>query len=184
MITLQPFTKADYAQLIEWVDSPALLLQWGGPRFTFPLDERQLDEYLSWHSPGRQVWKAVETTSGRTVGHIELGNIDSQNRMGTIARVMISPDARGKGWGERMVREAVRYGFETLQLHRIELRVFDFNHAAIRCYEKVGFQKEGLLRECRRFGDEYRSLWIMSLLRPEWLKQQQEAGECKALADR
>ncbi|MDN4595417.1 GNAT family N-acetyltransferase [Polycladomyces subterraneus] len=177
MITLQPFTKEDYAQLMEWVDNPAFLLQWGGPRFTFPLDERQLDDYLSWESPGRQVWKAVDPTSGRTVGHIELGNIDPRNRIGTIARVMISPDARGKGWGEQMVREAVRYGFETLHLHRIELRVFDFNNAAIRCYEKVGFQKEGLLRECRRFGDEYWSLWVMSLLRPEWLKQKQEEGE-------
>ncbi|BCU80845.1 aminoglycoside N(6')-acetyltransferase [Polycladomyces abyssicola] len=184
MITLQPFTKEDYTQLIEWVNSPALLLQWGGPRFTFPLDERQLDDYLSWHSPGRQVWKAVETASGRTVGHIELGNIDSKNRIGTITRVMISPDVRGRGWGERIMREAVRYGFETLQLHRIELRVFDFNHAAIRCYEKVGFQKEGLLRQCRRFGDEYWSLWIMSLLRPEWLKQKQEGGECKTTVDR
>jgi hypothetical protein len=38
------------------------------------------------------------------------------------------------------------------------------------CYEKAGFIKEGLLRDSRKNGDEYWSLWEMSILENEWLK--------------
>jgi hypothetical protein len=39
---------------------------------------------------------------------------------------------------------------------------------AITAYERVGFKKEGLLRENRKAGDRYWSTWIMSILEHEW----------------
>jgi len=53
-------------------------------------------------------------------------------------------------------------------LHRIDLVVFDFNQAAIACYEKAGFVREGHIREARRMGDGYWSLYLMSMLEDEW----------------
>ena len=37
--------------------------------------------------------------------------------------------------------------FDTLQLHRVDLRVLSFNVRALRCYEKCGFVREGVERE-------------------------------------
>ena len=48
------------------------------------------------------------------------------------------------------------------------LGVFDFNTAAIKCYEKVGFKKEGLLRDARKNGNEYWNLIEMGILESEW----------------
>jgi RimJ/RimL family protein N-acetyltransferase len=42
--------------------------------------------------------------------------------------------------------------------------VFAFNDAAIRCYERVGFTREGTLRDARRYEEEYWSVVVMSLL--------------------
>jgi RimJ/RimL family protein N-acetyltransferase len=67
-----------------------------------------------------------------------------------------------------MVRRALEVGFGELGLHRIDLVVFDFNTAAIACYEKAGFVVEGRLREARRLGDEYWTLVQMSILEEEW----------------
>ena len=53
-------------------------------------------------------------------------------------------------------------------LHRIDLRVFDFNQAAIAAYERVGFKKEGLLRDACKVGEAYWSAWVMSMLEDEW----------------
>ena len=65
--------------------------------------------------------------------------------------------------------EAVlRVGFEQLGLHRVSLNVFDFNHSAIACYEKVGFCKDGLLRDTVRVGEKYWSHYVMSILEDEW----------------
>jgi hypothetical protein len=46
MVELRPFTKEDIPRLIDWVDSPGFLLQWGGPTFAYPLDESQLEQHL------------------------------------------------------------------------------------------------------------------------------------------
>jgi RimJ/RimL family protein N-acetyltransferase len=46
--------------------------------------------------------------------------------------------------------------------------VYDFNTAAISCYEKVGFSKDGLLRDVKKYGDAYWSLFEMSILETEW----------------
>ena len=45
---------------------------------------------------------------------------------------------------------------------------FDFNAPAIRCYEGLGFRREGLLRETRRIGQTWWSSLVMSLLEDEW----------------
>ncbi|MEP7355806.1 MAG: GNAT family protein, partial [Anaerolineales bacterium] len=63
--------------------------------------------------------------------------------------------------------------FEELALHRISLYVFDFNAAAIAAYEHAGLVKEGLLRDVRRVGDKFWSVYQMSMLEDEWHHQNQ-----------
>jgi RimJ/RimL family protein N-acetyltransferase len=172
MIELQPFTKEDIPTLIGWIDSPEFLLQWGGPAFWYPLDEaqirRQIDLTVA-QEPGMVAYKAVDVGTGQIVGHIELLGIDRQNRSAYLGRVLVGPPhLRGKGVGYRMVQGALRVAFDELLLHRVELLVFDFNDKAIVCYERAGFQKEGMLREARRMGDAYWSLLRMSILEQEW----------------
>lgn len=172
MITLRPFERSDFARLIGWVDSPAFLLQWAGPLFTYPLDATQLERYLAeaqQQPPARVIFTAVDDATGAAVGHIELAKIDVRNRSASLSRVLIG-DAprRGKGAGVEMVRRALEVGFGRLGLHRIDLVVFDFNLGAIACYERAGFAIEGRLREARRFGEEFWTLIQMSILEHEW----------------
>lgn len=42
MVELKFFEPSDFMQLIEWIDSPRFLFQWGGPAFEYPLTETQL----------------------------------------------------------------------------------------------------------------------------------------------
>jgi RimJ/RimL family protein N-acetyltransferase len=167
---LQPFTHADIPVLIRWAVSPEFLMQWVGPTFRYPLDRAQLEEHLlltEGPEPSVLAFKVVD--AGDMAGFVELCNIDRENRSATVGRVIIGAERlRGRGAGSWMVGEVVRIGFEDLGLHRIALVVFDFNTAAIRCYEKVGFRIEGRLRDARRMGEGYWTLLSMSLLEAEW----------------
>lgn len=171
-IDLRPFGPKDFSRLIGWVKSPEFLLQWAGPIFSFPLDEPQLERYLEksrGDRPGRKIAKAVNINTNEVVGHVELDEIDLRNKSGRLCRVLVGePSFRGKGIGVQMTRKLLEVGFDQLGLHRIDLVVFDFNAAAIRCYERVGFVKEGRLRDARRIGSEYWSLDQMSILEHEW----------------
>jgi RimJ/RimL family protein N-acetyltransferase len=172
MVELEPFTKDDIPALIGWIGSPEFLLQWGGPAFNYPLDEGQIRSQIALtvgQEPGMLAYKALDTETEEVVGHIQLVAIDRENRSARIARVLVGPSQlRGRGIGTQMVRSLLRIGFEELGLHRIELGVFDFNKGAIACYEKAGFQREGLLRDNRRLGDGYWSSCVMSILEHEW----------------
>jgi RimJ/RimL family protein N-acetyltransferase len=175
MIKLEPFTSADFAQLIAWVDTERLLYEWSGSLFSFPLTPGALNWYLEgandFTNPEVFIYKAVETETGRAVGHISLGGISEQNRSGRISRVLVA-EGKGRGYCAAMVRALLQIGFEQLHLHRIDLGVYDFNHAAIRCYQRCGFQVDGVLRDVLRHDDHYWSLVEMSILEQEWVAQQ------------
>lgn len=171
MIKLEYFERKDFKELIEWSGDEAFLLQWAGTHFTFPLDEQQLEKYIECandiHRSEIMIYKAVDDT-GKAVGHITIGRIERDNRSGRVGRVLLSPSARGKGIGTEMMKCVLRVGFEELRLHRISLGVFDFNHSAVQCYRKAGFKQEGLLRDARKYRDQYWNLIEMSILEDEW----------------
>ena len=171
-IELRAFERSDFARLIGWITSPEFLTQWAGPTFNYPLDEAQLEKYLQGaqgDQPARRIFKAVDTSTQAVLGHIDLDHIDLHNRSARVCRVLVGESsARGRGIGIQMVSSVLAIGFEQLGLHRLELAVFDFNVAAIRCYEKCGFVKEGLRRDVYRLGDEYWSLYVMGILETEW----------------
>ena len=62
----------------------------------------------------------------------------------------------------------LQHGFETLNLHRIYLRVYSTNPRARRSYEKAGFVLEGTLREAVYRHGKYADIHVMSVLRSEW----------------
>lgn len=152
-------------------------MQWSGPYFTFPLDATQLEDYVlsAREKPAkRAIFRARDLVQDRIVGHIELNNIDWRNLAASISKVLVgSEDLRGSGIGKQMVSLLLDYAFSDLSLHRIDLKVFDDNFSAIRCYEENGFIKEGHLRDFRMVGDKFRSSYLMSILESEWREKKE-----------
>lgn len=179
MIKLEPFTEADFQQLISWIDNEGLLKEWSGGLFSFPLTEDSLRWYIEDSNDLATsevfIYKAVDPRTDEVVGHISLGSISQYNRAGRITRVLVgNTAARGRGYCQAMIKAILAIGFEDLGLHRISLGVYDFNQSAIRCYQRAGMHREGTLRDVVRYGDEYWSLVEMSMLAPEWHQAQAE----------
>ncbi|MDG5471217.1 GNAT family protein [Jeotgalibacillus sp. ET6] len=178
MIELRFFNRSDFQQLISWIESPAFLMQWSGPGFRFPLNEQQLDDYVkeaNEYDSKAWIYTVVDEETGNAIGHISLGRIDRENKSARVGKVLLGDKSvRGRGIGQQMITEILKIAFDKLDLHRVSLGVFDFNTSAITCYEKAGFKKEGLLRDVRKMGDEYWSLWEMSILENEWREMKME----------
>ena len=174
MIELIPFTEADIDRLRGWIRSPEELLLWTASSFGYPLTREHIQQHLRDSAAGgdRLIFKTVDSASGETIGHVELGRLDSRNRSARIGRVLLAPHARGRGLAEAMMRAALAYAFDVLQVHRAELGVFDVNPRAIALYERVGFRREGVRRESfavpEELGGGYWSDITMSVLAAEW----------------
>ena len=76
-------------------------------------------------------------------------------------------EERGHGYGTEAVRLLLDFAFKDLNLHRVYLRVFVTNEAALRVYEKVGFVREGVLREAAYIDGKYVDVAVLGILRDE-----------------
>ena len=173
MIRLEHFMKEDFKQLISWIDSETLLTHWSGSLFRFPLNEDSLDWYIEdtndLANSEAFVYKAVDSDTGETVGHISLGGISFKNRSARVSRVLVGNNQdRKAGICQQMVKAVLKIGFEDLHLHRISLGVYTNNPAAIRCYERCGFKNEGINRDILLHNNEWWSMIEMSMLEDEW----------------
>lgn len=173
MVKLEYFTQDDFEQLMHWITNEELLMNWCGSTFQYPLTQEDLTWYIKDANDPEQsevlIYKVVDTQLGQAIGHISLGSIDRKNSSARISRVLIgSKKVRGKGYCQDMIHAILRIGFEELNLHRISLGVYDRNKAAIRCYRRSGFRRDGVLRDKSKVGDTYWSLVEMSVLEHEW----------------
>jgi RimJ/RimL family protein N-acetyltransferase len=147
MITLRTFSRNDFHILKRWITSRRLCIQWSGPHFSYPLDDIQLEKYLSVvedEAVPDTGFMAILTENGEEIGHVKIGNVDINTGTGSLQFVIIGDiDSRNRGLGRELVRRAVAYGFTALGLRSINLKVFDFNISAYRCYRKAGFEETG-----------------------------------------
>ncbi|MDX3541010.1 GNAT family protein, partial [Streptomyces sp. MB09-01] len=123
-----------------WVKTPAELMTWAGPAFTWPLDDAQLAAYAA--EPGRRTWTAVSPGNHR-IGHVSVAG----TRLG---RVLIAPERRAQGLGRALVSQVVDLCFGELGLPEISLGVWAHNTAAIRIYENLGFRTEQILKDVEK----------------------------------
>jgi len=157
LIELQPFGKGDYRQLIAEIPDARFLLQWAGPRYTYPLDAAQLDDTMAdtvGEKPSSQLFKAIREDTSEAIGHIQLMGIDHNASSCVLGRVLIFERHRGNGFGKSIVQQAVKFAFESLGLTEITLGVFDFNTPAINTYRSIGFAEYQFRRDARQFRNE------------------------------
>ncbi len=169
MIQLLPFSEDDFDRFISWIDSEKMMYQFAGPIFSYPVAHDQLIKYIS--DQDRKAFSVIEIKSNSVIGHCEINAIDKVNRKARICRVLIgNKNCRNKGLGQLIIKQLLDIGFNELDLHRIDLGVFNFNEIAIKCYENCGFKKEGLLRDSFIIEGEFKSVYNMSILRSEWMR--------------
>ena len=86
------------------------------------------------------IFSMIEKESNEFIGNVEIMEIkDNVGEMG----IAITPKKQDKHYGQEAIKRFIEYAFNTLNLDGLELNVYNFNPRGIRCYEKVGFIKDG-----------------------------------------
>lgn len=105
------------------------------------------------------------------IGNCSLQSISQINQCAEIGIFIGDEENRNRGLGTEALRLILDYAFNTLNLHNIELGVFSFNSRAIRCYEKIGFKKVGVRRECYYLNGKFHDRITMDILKSEFIAQ-------------
>lgn len=85
--------------------------------------------------------------AGSLIGQIRLDHVDFRDRRASLAIGIEDRGQLGIGLGTEAMALVLSYGFNVLNLHRLSVRVVDYNLRAIRAYQKCGFVVEGRERE-------------------------------------
>jgi RimJ/RimL family protein N-acetyltransferase len=91
--------------------------------------------------------------------------------MMTFYIVLLDKSVWGKGLGTEATHLVIDYGFNMLNLNRIQLHVNAENEAAKAVYKKIGFKHEGTLRQAMYKNNKYYDFWLMSILAEEYFRR-------------
>ncbi|HKL40981.1 MAG TPA: GNAT family protein [Clostridia bacterium] len=106
-----------------------------------------------------------EKNTHNSIGYF-IGAYDESNDSYEFRRFVM--DFKGKGYGTEVTNALMKYAFGTLRVNRFWLDVFTYNTKGIHIYEKLGLQRDGIVREGYKDGDVYKSYYLYSILKDEY----------------
>lgn len=140
----------------------------------FPKSESSLNRWMDNIERDRDTYSlAIRMLySDDLIGYVQIDGIQWTHGTGWLAIGIGNASHRSKGYGTEALRLTLRFAFHELNLHRLQLSVFSYNQSAQRLYEKLGFKREGVFRECLMRDGQRHDMIFYGLLAHEW----EEAG--------
>ena len=132
------------------------------------VEREKVEQYIK--SKDAIVLIMAEKETNQPVGQTAFFRIDYISRAAIYYLAILDSANWSKGYGSETTQLMVEYAFKTLNLNRIQLHVCAENIAAIKIYERVGFIKEGVLRNAMFRNGNYVDFWVMGILRNDWLQ--------------
>ena len=134
---IRKYTEEDFFLLQSWITDATTLFQVAGSSWTYPLTPTQINRHRLDH-PHKQLYIGYDQRNEPVaIGEI-ITNDEHSPRLG---RILVGDQAkRGKGLGERFVRELVDECVRLYNPRNICLFVLESNVSAANCYKKIGFQ--------------------------------------------
>ncbi len=166
-VELAPLRDEDSDALFAWINDRELV------QLSSPFAPIARADHDRWFESIRdrddvQIFAIRLGDGDRLIGSCQLNRIDRRNRSCELQIRIGEADARGSGHGTEAVRLLLAHAFGPLGMDRVGLHVLAKNEAAIRAYEKVGFEREGVLRSAALIDGERVDLVVMGILREEF----------------
>jgi RimJ/RimL family protein N-acetyltransferase len=166
---LRPLEREDAKQCAAWFNDPDIIRTLLAYR---PVNLRAEEEFIdkALQSEHELVLGIALQGSEHLIGGTGLHRMDFRNRHAGFGITIGEKEEWGKGYGTEAARLMVAHAFETLNLNRVWLHVYEYNQRGIRVYERIGFQKEGVLRQDTYREGRYWDTIVMGILKSEFTK--------------
>lgn len=168
LVALGPLLRESIPQYVRWMNDFATTR-------TLAVQPRPmtLEQENAWYEQAatnehERNFSIIERASSRVVGNCGMFEILLPHRRAEVGIVIGELDARGKGYGAEAMRLLLDYAFTAAGMHSVMLWVYEFNPAARRCYEKVGFREVGRRRQSRWFNGRFWDEIAMDILASEF----------------
>lgn len=167
LIVLRPLRLSDRTVSLRWRNDPQIRDNILGYRF--PITETMEADWISGvlnDQSRTRVVLAIEDKSDRALaGFVYLNNLDWFARNAEFGILIGERDRQRKGLAREALELVTGYAFETLNFHKVYLRVVAFNKPALQLYRSFGFVQEGIQRRQAFVHGRYHDVVLMGLFR-------------------
>ena len=170
-VCLRSMSQTDIDPLFAVFSDPRVTRYWSTP----PLTDREaavtlLDEIQNSNRQNPMMkWGVAFLANDLLIGTVTLFNLDLSNGRAELGYAL-GREHWGHGYMQEALQALLSYAFDVLNLRRLEADVDPRNTASIRTLERLGFQREGFLRERWHVNGEIQDAFFYGLLRREWQK--------------
>lgn len=171
-IFLRPLEMEDAPRCQVWVNDPTVNLYLLVGRI--PFNRLREEEWFKglYKDSHNVILGICLRDNNQHIGNCGLHSISWVDRNALFGIMIGEKEEWNKGYGMEATGLILEYAFQTLNLERVELSVFEFNDRAIRCYKNAGFREEGRLRKKRYKMGRYWDEIVMGILKEEWESQE------------
>jgi ribosomal-protein-alanine N-acetyltransferase len=169
-VTLRPPERDDLDVIQAWMNDPAL---WRPALDAKPMNGDLAEQFFETTLTTEDDVKVLACVDEEPIGMVSLTSSQYGPTATDRARSMelayhLDPDYHGQGYGSEAAGLLVEYGFEDLNLRRIEAEAGAFNDASMGLLESLGFEQEGTRREAAFYRGDYYDMVTYGLLREDW----------------
>ena len=181
-LLLRPLGEADAPALFEAFSDPRVMRYWSTPPWSSIAAAHALVERdLKAMAAGEYIRLGIERREdGRLLGNCTLFKLDAQCRRAEIG-YGLAHAAWGNGYMHEALLALLGFGFSEVNLNRVEADIDPRNNPSARSLERLGFKREGYLRERWVVGAEVSDSALYGLLLSDWLSRQNVACEARDL---
>lgn len=159
----------DDAMLRYWIADEKIQFMYSEPVYTTKEEVNTLlKKYIgSYENNDYYRWAIILKSSGECIGQIAYFLVDSKNHFAEI-EYCIGSDFQCQGFATEATKAVIGYGFNRINLHKVQICTKTVNKASKRVIEKCGFTYEGTLRDYFYMNGEYVGRLYFSMLRKEF----------------
>lgn len=173
-LTLREMRRSDAKDMFEYSKNPdtSKYLLWDVHKsldFTKEFIEYVISKYKSGEYTD---WAVIYKENSKMIGTVGFTKIDEENRVAEIGYVL-NPEYWGMGIATEMASVAIRFAFETLNMHRVEAKFMFGNDASLAVMKKLGMKFEGYQRDLLFVKGKYRTIGTASILKNEYYREQE-----------
>ncbi len=166
-IMLRPIQSSDFPKMIDWTNHQEIRDFCEG---NYPQSLAQCQEWHQRSQSNRYQERFAIVFHDQVIGDIELDQITWRSGDAEL-RIRIGEQGLwDQGLGTDAVKCLLTHAFFHMNLNRVYLKVYVDNLRAIRCYQKVGFKKEGRLRR-NSSTTRFREIFLMRIFKNEFARR-------------
>ena len=149
---LREYKAEDAKEILKWIKNEREFRMWSADRYEkYPIEPEDINKN---YSKEENFYPMTLIEDEKIIGHLILRNPNGNKEVIRLGFIIVDSSIRGKGYGKKIILEAINYAKNELGAKEINLGVFTNNKSALECYKSVGFKIIEIQKDALKFYGE------------------------------